>query len=187
MKQTVLVFGLIAGAVLAAMLVITLTLHERIGFDRAELIGYTSMVLAFLLVYFGVRSYRDSRAGGAIGFARALTAGSLIVVVASLVYVLAWQLLYTRYAPDFMADYQAHIVEKARAVGASEESIAETRRELDAFADLYREPMARAAITFIEPLPVGLVIALVSAGVLSRRRKLRADIDAIALAESRMP
>ena len=28
------------------------------------LIGYTGMVLAFLMVYFGVRSYRDNVAGG---------------------------------------------------------------------------------------------------------------------------
>ena len=39
------------------------------------------------------------------------------------------------------------------------------------FAELYRNPLINAAITFIEPLPVGLVLSLVSAGILSRERR----------------
>lgn len=185
MTRTVLIFGLIAGVILAAMLVITLTLHEHIGFDRGELIGYTSMVMAFLLVFFGIRSHRETLAGGSIGFRRAFLVGSLIVVVASLCYVVTWQVLYTRYAPDFMADYQTHIIDKARAAGASDASIAKTRSELEGFAEMYRDPFVRAAISFVEPLPVGLVIALVSAGILSRRRRERAEPTAVAAGGTR--
>jgi hypothetical protein len=36
---------------------------------------------------------------------------------------------------------------------------------------MYRNPAYNAAMTLLEPLPVGLVIALVSAGVLSRKRR----------------
>jgi hypothetical protein len=38
-------------------------------------------------------------------------------------------------------------------------------------AVMYRNPAINAAMTLAEPLPVGLIIALVSAGVLSRRKK----------------
>ena len=64
MKKTVLTFGLISGAILSAMMLATLPFLDRIGFDRGEIIGYTSMVVAFLLIFFGVRSYRDNVAGG---------------------------------------------------------------------------------------------------------------------------
>ena len=50
-------------------------------------IGYTGMVLAFLMVYFGVRSYRDNVAGGQIGFGRAFVVGLAITFVASACYV----------------------------------------------------------------------------------------------------
>ena len=70
-----------------------------------------------------------------------------------------------------MTKYQAHVIEKARADGESEEAVARKKAEMDQFAELYKNPAINAAITFLEPLPVALVVALVSAGVLSRRRK----------------
>jgi hypothetical protein len=81
MRKIVLTFGLIAGAVLSVMMLITIPFEDKIGFDRGELIGYTTMVLAFLMVYFGVRSYRDNVAGGTVGFWRAIVVGLLITAV----------------------------------------------------------------------------------------------------------
>jgi hypothetical protein len=177
MKKTVLTFGLIAGAILSVMMLITLPFHEAIGFDRMEIIGYTSMVLAFVLIFFGVRSYRDNVAGGTVSFGRAFAVGGLIAVVAALCYTATWQVVYVKLVPDFAAQYSAHILEEARADGESEEEIAVRKAEMDRFAAWYRNPALRAAFTFVEPLPVALIVALVSAGVLSRRRRegVRAD------------
>jgi hypothetical protein len=171
MKKTVLTFGLIAGAVLSAMMLITLPFHDRIGFDRAMVVGYTSMVLAFMMIFFGVRSYRDNVAGGSVGFGRAFAVGALIGVVASSCYVATWELSKSRLAPDYMEKYQVHELAKARAEGATEEALAAKKADMDRFAEMYRNPVINVAFTFMEPLPVALVIALVSAGVLSRRRK----------------
>jgi hypothetical protein len=171
MRKTVLTFGLISGAILSAMMLVTLPFADRIGFDRGEIIGYTSMVLAFLLIFFGVRSYRDNVAGGAVSFGRALAVGALIAAVASLMYVATWQLIYYKLAPDFGTKYQAYILEKERAEGKSEGEIAQKKAEMDEFAKLYHNPVINAAITFVEPLPVALIVAFVSAGVLSRGRK----------------
>ena len=87
MRKIVLTFGLIAGAVLSVMMLLTLPFMDRIGFDKGEIIGYTTMVLAFLMVYFGIRSYRDNVAGGSIGFGRAFLVGLLITFVASACYI----------------------------------------------------------------------------------------------------
>ena len=168
MKKIVLTFGLIAGAILSAMMLITLPFQDVIGFDRGAVIGYTTMVLAFLLIFFGVRNYRENVAGGVVSFGRAFAVGALIAAVASVCYVATWQLVYYKLAPDFMAKYNAHSIEKARADGASDAEIVAKKAELEKFAALYQNPVINAAITFIEPLPVGLLIALVSAGVLRR-------------------
>ena len=72
MQKTVLTFGLISGAVISVMMLLTIPFHDAIGFGIGGLIvGYTTMVLAFLLIYFGVRSYRDNVAGGTVRFGRA--------------------------------------------------------------------------------------------------------------------
>lgn len=185
MKRTVLVFGLISGAVISAMMLATVPFMDAIGFDRGEIIGYTSLVLAFLLIFFGVRSYRDNVAGGTVSFGRAFAVGALIAGVASVCYVATWQVIYYKITPDFMSKYQAYTLEKARAAGASEEALAKKKADADKFAAMYRNPAINAAITFVEPLPVGLVVALVSAGVLSRRRKRHAD-DAVMVAGARV-
>jgi hypothetical protein len=91
MRKIVLTYGLIAGAILAVTFLVSLAFHDAIGFDRGMVVGYTSMVLAFLLIFFGVRSYRDNVAGGQVGFGRALAVGALIGVVASMCYVLTWE------------------------------------------------------------------------------------------------
>ena len=171
MKRIVLTFGLIAGAILSVMMVITIPFHDQIGFDRAMIIGYTSMVLAFLLIFFGVRSYRDNVAGGEVGFGRALLVGVLIGAVAGLCYTATWQVLHDRIAPDYMEKYEAHTLAQARADGETEEAIALKKAEMEKFAKMYENPLIMAAFTFMEPLPVALIVALVSAGVLSRRRK----------------
>ena len=170
MTRTVLTFGLISGAILGAMLLGTAPFHEAIGFERAEIIGYTSMVVSFLLIFFGVKSYRDNVAGGRVGFGRAFAVGALITVVSSVCYVASWQVVYYGLVPDFGEKYAAHLLDKARADGATPEAIERQRAELARFAELYRNPAINVAITFLEPLPVGLAMALVSAGVLRRRR-----------------
>jgi hypothetical protein len=171
MKKIVLTFGLIAGAILAGTFLATLPFHDAIGNEGGMLIGYTSMVLAFLLIYFGVRSYRDNVAGGRIGFLKALGVGALIALVASACYVGTWEVMYFGGKSDYIEKYQARELEKARRSGESEAQIAAKKAEMDKFAEMYRNPFFNTAVTFLEPLPVALVIALVSAGILSRRRK----------------
>jgi cation transport ATPase len=171
MKRTVWTFGLISGAILSAMMLLTIPFMDEIGFDRGMVVGYTTMVLAFLLVFFGVRSYRDNVAGGSVGFGRAFTVGALIALIASACYVATWQVLYFKFQPDFLAKMQAYRIEKAQAAGDSPAEIQALMAEMEKFAEMYQNPAINAAITFLEPLPVGLIFALVTAGVLSRRRR----------------
>ena len=180
MKKTVLTFGLISGAILSGMMLVTLPFQDAIGFDRGVIVGYASMVGAFLLIYFGVRSYRDNIVGGTVRFGRAFAVGAMIAVVASLCYVATWEVVYFNFAPDFLTKYQAHELDKARADGGSAEAIAIKKAEMDKLAVLYKNPAINAAMTLVEPLPVALIVALVSAGVLSRRKKGRVEEDMIA-------
>jgi hypothetical protein len=171
MKKIVLTFGLIAGAVLSAMLLITIPFQDQMGMNTGAIIGYTTMVLAFLLIYFGIRSYRNTVGGGTLSFGRAMAVGSLIALVASSCYVVTWEAIFLKYGDAYTAKYTAHEMAKVQQSGASPDVIAEKKAELEKFAVMYKNPLFNAGITFLEPLPVALLIALVSAGVLSRRRR----------------
>ena len=170
MKKTVLTFGLISGVVLSAMMAMTTRLTDLIGFDRGEIIGYASMLAAFLMIYFGIRSYRDNVAGGSVRFGRAFAVGALIALVSSACYTATWEVMYFSSDSDFMVKYQAHQIDDMRTKGATPAEIQQKTEEMQKFAAMYKNPAINAAMTMMEALPLGLVIALISAGVLSRRR-----------------
>lgn len=175
MKKTVWTFGLISGVLVSAMMAATLPFQDENGFDHSLILGYTIIVLSFLLIYFGVRSYRDNVGKGRVGFGRALAVGALIGLIASACYVATWEVMYFKFMPDFMTRYNALELEKARAAGASEATLAQKKKELDAFEKQYQNPAINAAYTFAEPLPVALVIALVTAVVVSRRKRIELE------------
>ena len=169
MKKIVWTFGLIAGAVMAVFMVATIPFIGDHGAADA-LVGYAGMVGAFLLVYFGVRSYRDNVLGGTISFGRAVCAGILIAAIASLCYVATWEVIYYKFMPDFYAKYGQSVVERAQKSGKSETEVAKLRADMDTMSKRVENPLFVTVVTFGEPFPVGLVIALVSAGVLRRKR-----------------
>jgi len=152
------------------MMLVTMPFQDAIGYDRGEVIGYTTMVLASLLIFFGIRSYREEL-GGTVSFGRAFAVGALITAISSMCYVATWEVIYFKLSPGTLEKYQAHTIEKAKADGKSPAAIDKQLAEMKKFAELYKNPFINSAITFLEPLPVGLIMTLVSAGILSRKRR----------------
>ena len=171
MRKIVLTFGLIAGAILSVMMLIQF--QFQIGFDEGATIGYTTMVLAFLMVFFGVRSYRDNVAGGSVTFGRAFAVGLLITIVASVCYVATWQFVYYRLVPDFGDKYAAYAVEKTKRSGATDAQVAAKTREMTELNQMLKKPLVNIALTFVEPLPVGVLFTLITAVALSRKRRVQ--------------
>lgn len=170
MKRIVLTFGSIAGVIMSAMFLITMPFHDEIGNEAGMMLGYATMVAAFLLIYFGVRRYRDTVAGGVVSFGQAAKVGALIAVIASTFYVATWEVLYFGgFAPNYLENYQAKEIEKARAEGKSQAEIDKEIAEQKVWLERYQNPLINSAITFLEPLPVALIMVLISAAVLRRQ------------------
>ena len=170
MKRIVLVFGLISGLIASAMMFITMplvkngTLHD----ESSYIVGYASIFLALLLVFFGIRQYRENN-GGTISFGRGVAVGILITLISCAFYIASWQIIYFKFMPDFMEKYSASAVANLRAKGASPAEVAAKEAEMKKFKTMYDNPLINAAVTFIEPFPVGLLMTLVSAAILRRR------------------
>lgn len=181
MKRIVLRFGLASGAILMTLSAVMLPwCLNGDHFDNGELLGYSAMVLAFLLVFFGIRSYRDNVADGAIGFGKAFQVGILITLITCAMYVIAWEITYFNFFPDFLDQYSAHVLAKMHAAGESEAAILEKTAEMATMAKYYDNLFFNIGITFLEVFPVGLIVTLVSAAILRRKPRQEAPASAVA-------
>jgi hypothetical protein len=169
MKKIVLTFGFLSGGVSSILMLASVPLLDRIGFDRGVVIGYTAMVVSFLFVFFGVRAYREQSGGGPFTFGRGFKAGLLITLISCVCYVVTWEIIYFKLWPGFADKFSAYTIEKARASGATQQAIDETARQMKVFKELYDKPLINAAFTFVEPFPIGLLVTVISAAVLRRK------------------
>ena len=169
MKKTVLTFGLIAGLIISVLMDSSLLLADKIGSGHSMILGYTIMVASFLLIYFGIRSYRDNTLTGQISFGRAFACGILIALISSLCYVVMWEVLYFNFMPHFMDSYFAAQIHKLQSAGLDPATTAAQVAAIQHSQQLYQNPLVNMAYTIMEPLPVGLLITLISAVLLRRR------------------
>src|SRR5262249_45909602 len=141
MRKTVITFGLISGAISSAMMFGTLPFVRNGELGHSEILGYTTIVLSFLLVFFGIRSFRDNVNDGTISFGRAFQVGILITLISCACYVVSWEILYFNFMPDFVDKYAASMVEQLRSSGASPAAIDAKLQEMKQFKELYANPL----------------------------------------------
>ena len=169
MKKTVLTFGLISGLVISVLMGGQLLIADKLGSGHSLVLGYTMMVASFLLIYFGIRSYRDNNLAGQISFGRAFACGILITLITTVCYVAMWEIVYFNFIPHFMDSYFAAQIHKVQSSGLDPAAIATKVAEIQHTQQLYQNPFVNMAYTFMEPLPVGLIITGISAAILRRK------------------
>jgi hypothetical protein len=142
--------------------------EDLLNMDYGELVGYTGMVISLSMVFLGIKSYRDSRPDGRVSFWTALKIGLLISLISAVMYALAWEVCYNTFASDFAVRMSEHYYEEMKAGGATEAELAQTKE----FMEMYKNPVVRFGVSLTEILPVGILISLLSAGLLSRKNFL---------------
>lgn len=173
MLRIILIYGVIGAVIVGAPMVwgmLTFDLSTREMPENGALIGYTTMLLALTGVFLGVKHYRDRVLGGVVKFWPALGVGLGIGAVASLGWAIAWEISLMATKFDFAAMYGQMMLEQAQKDGASAEKLAQVVKDNQAFTEMYRNPVMRMGITFLEMFPIAVVIALVSAGLLRNSR-----------------
>lgn len=122
--------------------------------------------------FFGVKSYRDHALNGIITFGKAFSVGILIAVLGSLCYAITWEFVLNFVYPDFAQWYSQCQLDQLVKEGALESKIAEAKVELQQFEAMYANPVIHFGFTLMEIFPVGLIITIVSAGVLRKKEIL---------------
>jgi Protein of unknown function (DUF4199) len=173
MKKTVLICGVIAGLISTSLYIGLIILGKAgdIDLENGMVYGYTLMIIAFSLIFVGTKITRDKYNGGAISFGKAFRVGLYITLVASTVYVIVWLIDYYVFVPDFMEKYSAHILKGMKASGASQVEIAKETTTMKSLSEMYKNPLFVMLMTYVEIVPVGLLVSLISALVLKRKKK----------------
>lgn len=169
MKKIIFIYGLIIGSVIIGIAVISMLLMDPgEAMAGGEWLGYLIMIVALSMIFVGVKSYRDTHQGGVIRFSRAFYLGLGITLVASLVYVVVWEIYIQTAGGDFIDIYTDMQLEQLKESGATEQELSEATSDMEQMKEMYANPLIRIGITFLEIFPVGLIISLISAALLRK-------------------
>jgi hypothetical protein len=170
MKKIVLVYGIIAGLIVTGMMALSTAYFSAKGdFEGGMIYGYSSMIIASSMIFVGIKSFRDKYNGGVINFRKAFKVGLFISLIASTIYVIGWLISYYCFMPDFMDKYAAVMIDKAKASGISADELAKQTASMAQMKEWYKNPLFVILMTYVEILPVVLVITLISALILKRK------------------
>lgn len=174
MKRTVIIYGLIAGAVVSAFMatsMLSMANNEAMEFGAGSMvIGYLGMLISFTFIFVAVKNYRDKQNNGIISFGKAFMIGLLIALIASTLYVITWAIVYKYFLPNFMDRYTAAMIQEAHASlsgAALESKIA----EINQAKEMYASPFGFTLFTYAEILPVGVLVSIIAALVLKRKKR----------------
>ncbi|HEY1629835.1 MAG TPA: DUF4199 domain-containing protein [Rhizomicrobium sp.] len=170
MFRKILTYGVVAGLIVGIPLSILTATNGCSPGLWSMVIGYSTMLVALSTVFVAVKRHRDIDLGGVIGFWPALGIGLGISIIASIIYVAAWEATVAIAHIDFAAGYAQALIAQEKAKGVSGAALAQFIAQMDQFKKDYANPFYRLPMTFVEIFPVGVLVSLATAGLLRNRR-----------------
>lgn len=170
MKKYVLIYGLIMGSILCVNALYQANLcYNDPDYRSNDVLGYSTLIVIFSLIFFGIRNYRNKQLNGVITFGKAFRMGAIIALTSASIYVIVWLLYYYLFVPDFLDHYIPHVLKEASRSGATEAELVRKTAEMNQYKEMYKNPFFIVLATLAEVLPIGLVVALISSLILKSK------------------
>ena len=169
-----LVYGFLSGLIVTVVMCTGFLLapgHDNI--IHTLWFGYLIMLVASTLIFVGTKRHRDVERGGVIKFLPALGLGIGTACIAGFIYAAGWEAYLAATNYTFMDEYVSSVRHAREAAGVTGPALAQEMADLESLRVLYRNPLFRIPIPFVEFFPVGFLVALVSAALLRNPRFLR--------------
>ena len=164
MNNIILKNGLIGGIIVSIFMgFTTMYMKSNPEVEPSMFVGFASMILSFFFVVWGIKQQRDTN-NGIISLGKGFVTGLLISLVISTIYVFVWLVIYYNFFPNFM-DHYADIAIK----NADPKDLAIVTEEMNTYKEYYKSPLMIILLTFMEILPLGIVVSFISALVLKRK------------------
>jgi len=176
MTRIILAYGAIGALIVGSLMVAGMLTWPQDGqppeanMDGGVVVGYLTQIVALTTVFLGIKHFRDRERGGVVKFLPAFLVGIGISAVASLGWVIAWEIVLAVTKLDFPEVYGQMMLDAARERGASEAELQKIATDSASFGEMYKNPLFRMPITFVEMFPVGVLISLISAALLRNSR-----------------
>jgi hypothetical protein len=164
MKNSILKNG-IFGGIIVSIVMISMILYMKTYPDRepSAIVGFGSILLAFIFVILGIKQQRETN-NGVITFGKVFLTGLSISLVISTIYVLVWLIIYYNFFPDFMEQYSKMVLKNT-----SPEKLAAKTAEMNQMKEWYKNPIMIILLTFMEVLPIGIVVSLIGTFVFKKK------------------
>jgi hypothetical protein len=178
MKKNSLVFGTIAGVLISTFMGISMAIMgcgsgEMDAGNSSMIIGFSAMAVSFSFIFVGIKNFRDKQNGGVLPLGKGIVLGLFISLIASTLYVITWAVEFHFFMPDFMDKYAAMQAKQLQESGMSSIALEEALKEIEKTSSDYKHnPLVFALYTYMEILPVGILITLISAFILKRKTPL---------------
>ncbi|WP_264549573.1 DUF4199 domain-containing protein [Flavobacterium sp. N2820] len=164
MNKIILKNGLFGSIIVSALLVfVTMYMRANPEKEVSMLIGFTVMTLAFFFLFWGIKQQREAN-NGLISFGKAFMTGFWISLIISTIYVLVWLIILYNFFPNFAEHYTDMAIQKA-----SPDEVAKVTEEMNSFKEMYKNPIMVILFTYMEILPLGIVISFISALILKKK------------------
>jgi len=152
MKTTILRYGFFSLIAAVVLFLAALVLGQELSSTTQMVIGYISMTISLLFVFFGIKHYRDQENNGSITFRKAFILGIFISVFAAVGFAIIDYIYTAVINPDWIANY----VQTQRDLGYEGEIPDHTSSSL-------------AVFMFLIVMVVGIIITILSALILQRK------------------
>ena len=173
MLRLIIRYGVIGGLVVGVPLsVIVIAFGDQGSSSWGWVVGYLTMLIGLSTIFIAIKRHRDTTLGGVIRFWPALGIGLAISFIAGIFYVLSWELALDITHLDFAGKYAQAMIDAAKAKGLTGDALAKAVADAEQFKTMYANPLYRLPETFAEIFPVGVLVSLISAGLLRNSRFL---------------
>lgn len=169
MLRTILIWSFIAGFIMVGSFHLMNLTTDALSGDHSlgYVFGFGSMIIAYSTTYFAVRKVRSGSKRW--NFGKAWGTGLSVLAISSVIYVVGW-IQFSANHPGVMDGYfEAQIQQYQIEFADQPEVLAQKVAEAEQYKIDYtnNEPWTWA-MTYMEPLPVGLLFTLIIAALLRK-------------------
>lgn len=169
MDRTWFKFGLISGGVMVSLFIIThilLDINDPNNYGTSELIGYTTMVLSLVAIFFGIRHYKHEQSDGILTLKTAIVVGLQITLVASFFFGVYSYVLMEFITPEFLDSYYGYYVDTIKNSQATEAVKQAQLNEMKEMEWFIFNTFLQSLLMFVTVFLIGGVITLISSFIL---------------------
>ncbi|HVX48577.1 MAG TPA: DUF4199 domain-containing protein [Chitinophagaceae bacterium] len=175
MKKTFLRYGLYGGVAMVIFSILDVTVFS--GFDNiSEILGYVSIVLSLVFIYFGLRYYRDKHNGGTLSFGQGIKLGLLITLIPALCFGLADEIYVTWVNPHFYEQYTQQMLDNLKTTVPPNEYAAKAAG-IKKQGEFFAIPGMDFLLMFTTVAAIGLVITVISTFALKRNSRPKTGLQ----------